>query len=97
MIPRMPRSAAENDALMGDEALNRRPIPLAVSVATVGVLPVFLTGGLAVQVRSGMDFGPLVSGIIAPAALAAILSGVRTASRKLLFVGCRPRLFTNSC
>ena len=28
--------------------LNRRPIVLAVAVATAGVLPAFLTGGLAV-------------------------------------------------
>ena len=37
--------------------LNLRPILLAVSVATIGVLPSFLTGGLAVQIRGEMGFG----------------------------------------
>ncbi|PLS82756.1 MAG: MFS transporter [Actinobacteria bacterium] len=39
------------------EKLNLRPILLAVSVATVGVLPSFLTGGLAVQIRGEIGFG----------------------------------------
>ncbi len=37
--------------------LDPRPILLAVSVATVGVLPAFLTGGLAVQIRGELGFG----------------------------------------
>jgi MFS family permease len=36
---------------------------LAVAVATVGVLPAFLTGGLAVQVRSELDFGSAALGL----------------------------------
>lgn len=42
---------------MTDESLNFRAVLLAVSVATAGVLPGFLTGGLAVQVRGELDFG----------------------------------------
>jgi hypothetical protein len=34
------------------DRLDRRPILLAVAVATVGMLPPFLTGGLAVQMRA---------------------------------------------
>ena len=39
------------------DKLELRPILLAVSVATVGVLPAFLAGGLAVQIRSELGFG----------------------------------------
>ena len=39
------------------EKLDLRPILLAVSVATVGVMPAFLTGGLAVQIRGELGFG----------------------------------------
>jgi MFS family permease len=42
---------------MEGENLNYRPVVLAVAVATAGVLPAFLTGGLAVQVRGELDFG----------------------------------------
>jgi MFS family permease len=40
-----------------NERLNFRAVLLAVSVATVGVLPGFLTGGLAVQIRGELGFG----------------------------------------
>jgi MFS family permease len=63
MITYMPRVATENDALMEDKALNRRPILLAVAVATAGVLPVFLTGGLAVQMREELAFGAAALGL----------------------------------
>jgi MFS family permease len=59
MITRMPRSAVRTER----EASNRRPILLAVAVATVGVLPAFLTGGLAVQVRDELDFGSAALGL----------------------------------
>lgn len=36
---------------------NLRPVLLAVAVATAGVLPPFLTGGLAVQIRAELGFG----------------------------------------
>jgi len=36
---------------------------MAVAVATAGMLPPFLTGGLAVQVRADLDFGPGALGI----------------------------------
>ncbi len=57
MITGMPHAAPVNDAPTGHQALNRRPVILAVAVATAGVLPAFLTGGLAVQVRGELDFG----------------------------------------
>ena len=63
MITRMPRSAARNDVPTEREASNRRPILLAVAVATVGVLPAFLTGGLAVQIRDELDFGSAALGL----------------------------------
>jgi MFS family permease len=57
MITPMPHAVA------GDDALNRRPVVFAVAVATAGVLPAFLTGGLAVQVRGELDFGAAATGI----------------------------------
>jgi len=63
MITRMPRSAARNDVPTEREASNRRPILLAVAVATVGVLPAFLTGGLAVQIRDELEFGSAALGL----------------------------------
>jgi MFS family permease len=59
----MPHAAVENDAPTEREALNRRPVLLAVAVATAGVLPAFLTGGLAVQVRGELDFGAGALGV----------------------------------
>ena len=41
-----------------------RPVLLAVSVATVGVLPSFLTGGLAVQIRGELGFGAGALGLV---------------------------------
>lgn len=43
--------------------LNYRPVLLAVAVATATVLPAFLTGGLAVQVRGEMGFGEAALGL----------------------------------
>jgi MFS family permease len=63
MIAFMPRRAVENDAQIEREALNRRPVLIAVAVATAGVLPAFLTGGLAVQVRGELDFGAGALGV----------------------------------
>jgi MFS family permease len=63
MITCMPRSAVENYAQVEREDLNRRPVLLAVAVATAGVLPAFLTGGLAVQVRGELDFGAGALGV----------------------------------
>jgi MFS family permease len=59
----MPRAAAGNETTTEREVLNRRPILFAVAVATVGVLPAFLTGGLAVQVRGELDFGTAALGV----------------------------------
>lgn len=74
MITRMPRTATENHAPTEGEALNRRPILLAVAVATAGVLPVFLTGGLAVQMRGELGFGAAALGL----AVAAFFAIVKT-------------------
>ena len=63
MICRVPYAAAENYASTEREALNRRPVLLAVAVATATVLPAFLTGGLAVQVRGELDFGAAALGL----------------------------------
>lgn len=43
--------------------MNYRPVLLAVAVATTTVLPAFLTGGLAVQVRGEMGFGEAALGL----------------------------------
>ena len=59
----MPHEARESDACQEREALNRRPILLAIAVATASVLPAFLTGGLAVQVREELDFGSAALGV----------------------------------
>ncbi len=45
------------------ETLNFRPVLLAVAVATTGVLPAFLTGGLAVQVRGELGFNEAALGL----------------------------------
>ncbi|CAA9458450.1 MAG: Uncharacterized MFS-type transporter [uncultured Rubrobacteraceae bacterium] len=53
---------------------------LAVSVATCGVIPAFLTGGLAVQIRDELDFGEGALGLaiavfFASSSLASFVSG----------------------
>ncbi len=53
---------------------------LAISVATCGVIPAFLTGGLAVQIRDELDFGEGALGLavavfFASSSLASFLSG----------------------
>ena len=63
-----------------DEALDYRPVLLAVAVATVGVLPAFLTGGLVVQIRTDLDFGSAALGLavalfFASASLASVVMG----------------------
>jgi MFS family permease len=65
---------------METENLNYRPVVLAVAVATAGVLPAFLTGGLAVQVRGELDFGAgalglAVAAFFATSSLASALMG----------------------
>jgi MFS family permease len=59
----MPRATTEKRAPMEGEALNWRPVLLAVAVATAGVLPAFLTGGLAVQMRGEFGFGAAALGL----------------------------------
>jgi MFS family permease len=63
MICRVPHFAVENGVPTEREALNRRPVLLAVAVATATVLPAFLTGGLAVQVRGELTFGAAALGL----------------------------------
>ena len=58
----------------------RRAVLLAVAVATAGVLPGFLTGGLAVQIRGELGFGEgalgfAVAAFFAASALASVVSG----------------------
>ena len=48
---------------MEPASLNHRAVLLAVAVATATVLPAFLTGGLAVQVRGDMGFGEAALGL----------------------------------
>ena len=60
--------------------MNPRPVFLAIAVATAGMLPVFLTGGLAVQVRGDLGFGTdalglVVAAFFASSALASVLFG----------------------
>lgn len=43
--------------------MDHRPVFLAVAVATAGVLPAFLTGGMAVQVRGELGFGSAALGL----------------------------------
>jgi len=57
-----------------------RPVLLAVAVATAGVVPAFLTGGLAVQIRAEFGFGEGALGLavavfFAVSALASVASG----------------------
>ena len=63
MITRMSRVTAGDDALSEREVLNRPPVLLAVAVATATVLPAFLTGGLAVQIRDELEIGSAVLGL----------------------------------
>jgi hypothetical protein len=57
-----PASAPAKDPVE-ERTLDYRPVLLAVAVATAGVLPTFLTGGLAVQIRSELDFGSAAMGL----------------------------------
>ncbi len=59
----MRRAPTEKRVPMEGEALNWRPVLLAVAVATAGVLPAFLTGGLAVQMREEFGFGLAALGL----------------------------------
>jgi MFS family permease len=55
--------AASAADLSEKNALDYRPVVMAVAVATVGVLPAFLTGGLAVQIRAELGFGSAALGL----------------------------------
>ncbi|CAN5223265.1 MFS transporter [soil metagenome] len=62
------------------DGVRYRPVLLAVAVATCGVLPAFLTGGLAVQVRGEIGFGSAYLGLavaafFASSALCSVLAG----------------------
>ncbi|MFL5991758.1 MAG: MFS transporter [Rubrobacteraceae bacterium] len=59
----MPDSAPIKGVPAEREVLKRRPVLLAVAVATATVLPAFLTGGLAVQVRGEFQFGAAALGL----------------------------------
>src|SRR3712207_9186594 len=74
----MPPLTPGDGALPEHEALNRRPVLLAVAVATATVLPAFLTGGLAVQGRGELGFGAAALGLAGAAffAFSALASAV---------------------
>src|SRR4029450_5963237 len=74
MISCVPDSAPIKGVPAEREVLKRRPVLLAVATATATVLPAFLTGGLAVQVRGELGFGAGALGV-AGAALFACSSG----------------------
>lgn len=62
------------------DTLSYRPMLLAVAVATAGVMPAFLTGGLAVQVRQELGFGEAALGLavalfFAFASVSSVVSG----------------------
>ena len=59
----MPDSAPIKGVPAEREVLKRRPVLLAVAVATATVLPAFLTGGLAVHVRGEFHFGVAALGL----------------------------------
>src|ERR687889_1520943 len=69
-----------------------RSVLLAVAVATAGVVPAFLTGGLAVQIRAEFGFGEgalgLAVAVFAVSALASVASG-RLVERVGSFLGMR--------
>ena len=74
-----PDPAPANDPVE-ERTLDYRPVLLAVAVATAGVLPAFLTGGLAVQIRSELDFGSAALGLavavfFVTASLASVVMG----------------------
>lgn len=63
------------------DPLDYRPMLLAVAVATAGVMPAFLTGGLAVQVREEIGFGEAALGLavalfFAFASVSSVVSGL---------------------
>ena len=57
-----PIHARAEDAAPGGPAY--RPVLVAVAVATAGILPPFLTGGLAVQIRAELGFGAGALGLL---------------------------------
>jgi MFS family permease len=71
---------SESDGPVTSENPNPGAVLLAVAVATVGVLPAFLTGGLAVQIRAEFGFGEGALGLavavfFATSALASVIFG----------------------
>jgi MFS family permease len=96
----MPRIAA-----VDEETAQGRPsyrsVLLAVAVATAGILPPFLTGGLAVQIRAELGFGAgalglLVAVFFAASALFSVVSG-RVVERIGSSRGMRLSALTGAC
>lgn len=68
------------DMELSQEKLNWRPILLGISITTVATIPVFMTGALAVQIRSDLhinasQLGGAVAVFFAAAAITSISSG----------------------
>lgn len=52
-----------------------RAVLAAVSVNLAGVLPLFLTGGMAVQIGRDLEFGPTIIGVLSACYAAAAMAG----------------------
>jgi len=96
----MPRIAAGDEGT-APGGLSYRPVLLAVAVATAGILPPFLTGGLAVQIRAELGFGAgalglLVAVFFAASALFSVVSG-RVVERIGSSRGMRLSALTGAC
>lgn len=83
--PEVPEEAALRRAIVArmteagpsEERLDLRTVAVAITVATLGVLPAFLTGGMAVQVSEELGFGAAQLGLaVALFFFAAALSAV---------------------
>ena len=82
------------------ESIRYRPVLLAISVATCGVLPAFLTGRLAVQIRDELNFGEGALGLavavfFASSALASVFFG-RVVERIGFSLGMRLAALTSA-
>src|SRR5215210_6113790 len=96
----MPRIAAVDEETAPGRP-SYRSVLLAVAVATAGILPPFLTGGLAVQIRAELGFGAgalglLVAVFFAASALFSVVSG-RVVERIGSSRGMRLSALTGAC
>jgi len=84
----MPASVSGAASGSGEERRFRlRPVLTAISVVTAGVMPAFLLGGLAVQVRSEIGFGTAALGLAVALFFATSALASATAGRVVERVG----------